>query len=60
MRKIRKMRRKKKEKWWKEEDKQGYRTMMFIVNSLNVLIGKSYIAYPIAYPSIYIKRVNKK
>jgi len=53
------MRRKKKNDQ-KKEDKQGYITMMFIVNSLNVLIEKSYIAYPIAYPSIYIKRVNKK
>jgi len=31
---------KRKENDEKEEDKQGYKTMMFIVNSLNVLIEK--------------------
>lgn len=36
---------------WKEEDRQGYKTMMFIVNSLNVLIEKMWLAYP----SIYFK-----
>jgi hypothetical protein len=40
---------KKKGEWWKEKDKQGYKTMVFIVNSLNVLIEV------IAYPSIYFK-----